>query len=328
MKQAKIFDRELLARVGAAAGVQQVSTIQAIPFANSAETTNVTTTPRGTSVLINVQAVSRSIVAALGLRVLAGDPAAIFAPGAAPGIFVDQNAVQTLWPGTSTAQAIGKDIYVDGKSWRVAAVIQPLRMRPYGSIGASMFKPLLQSNSLSGGPQSFVVHSALPPQALRAALTEAVQQINPQAKIVEFDSADALISKAYAGRARLSQVFGLVALVTLVIAIVGLFALLAYRSFMRRPEFAIRGALGATPTRLFIYVLVEAVMLWVIGCVIGLPIAYALSAELGGYLPALGTLAPWLAAAVALALGITALIAALVPALRASHTELAQSLKP
>lgn len=151
VKRAKIFDRELIARVAAAAGVQQVSTIQAVPFANSAETTNVTTTPGGKSLLINVQAVSQDIVAALGLRVLAGDPAVIFAPGAAPGIFVDQNAVQILWPGTSTAQAVGRNIYVDGKPQRVAAVIQPLRMRPYGSIGASMFKPLLQSNSLSGG---------------------------------------------------------------------------------------------------------------------------------------------------------------------------------
>lgn len=327
VKTAKVFDRDLLARVNTAAGVQQVSTIQAVPFANSAETTNVTTTPGGKSLLINVQAVSRDIVAALGLRVLAGDPAVIFAPGAAPGIFVDQNAVQMLWPGTSTAQAIGKDIFVDGKPLRVAAVIQPLRMRPYGTIGASMFKPLLQSNSLSGGPQSFVVHSALPAQALRAALASVVRQINPQAKILEFDSADALIAKAYAGRERLSQVFGLVALVTLVIAAVGLFALLAYRALMRRPDFAIRGALGATPTRLFAYVLMEAVVLWIVGCVIGLPLAWLLAAELGGYLPALGTLAPWLAAAVAVALGIAAMVTAVIPALRVSRIDLARNLK-
>lgn len=327
VKTAKQFDRELVARAAAIVGVQQISTIQAVPFANSAETTNITTRPGGKSVLINTQAVSRDIVAALGLRVLVGDPAPVFAPGTASGVLLDENAVQTLWPGSSDSQAVGRDIYMDGKPWRVAAVLQPLRMRPYGSIGASMFTPLSQASALSGGPQSFVVHSALPAQPLHSALETLVRQINPQAKILEFNSASKLIAKAYSGRDRLSQIFGLVALVTLVIAAVGMFALLAYRALMRKPEFAIRGALGATPARLFAYVLVEAVALWMVACLIGLPLAYLLSTELAGHLPALGSIAPWLAAAVALALGAAALVSAVIPALRVSRIELAQNLK-
>lgn len=327
VKQAKVFNQELLERVGAAAGVEQVSALSAAPFDNSASTTNVSTTPSSKPQLINIQVVSRDITTALGLQVLAGDPATIFAPGASPGVLLDENAVQSLWPETPTAQAIGRDVYMDGKPWRVAAVIKPLRMQPYGSIGASMFTSLSQSSDLPGGPQSFVVHSALPPQMLHAALDGIVQQLNPQAQILGFNSADELITKAYSDRDRLSQVFGLVALVTLIIAAVGLFALLAYRALVRRPEFAIRGALGATPARLFAYVLVEAVALWIIGCVIGLPLAYVLSNELAGHLPALGSIAPWLAAAVAVALGIAALAAALVPALRVSHTDLTQNLK-
>lgn len=326
-KQAKIFDQRLLQHAGVTAGVQQISGLSAPPFANAAETTNVSAAPGAKSQLINIQAVSRDIVPALGLQVLTGNPAAIFAAGAEPGLLMDENAVSYLWPGTSAAQAIGRDVYMDGKPWRVAAVIKPLRMRPYGSIGASLFRPLLESDALSGGPQSFVVHSALSSQALHSALADIVQQINPQAKIVEFNSADDLIAQAYSDRDRLTQIFGLVALVTLVIAAVGLFALLAYRALMRRPEFAIRGALGATPTRLFGSVLLEAVVLWIIGCIIGLPLAYALSAELAMHLPALGSLAPWLAIVVAMVLGAAAMAAALIPALRVARVQPAQSLR-
>lgn len=327
VKRASAFDQELLDRLGSTPGVQQVSGLHSIPFANSAATTNVSSTPGAKTQLINVQPVSRGIVAALGLQVLVGDPDTIFVPGASPGVLLDENAVPYLWPGATTAQAIGRDVYVDGKPLRVAAVIKPLRMRPYGSIGATLFRPLLKSDALSGGPQSFVVHSAVPLQALHSAIKSIVRQINPQASITEFNSANQLIVKAYSDRDRLSQVFGLVALVTLIIAAVGLFALLAYRALVRRPEFAIRGTLGATPARLFTYVLVEAVVLWIVGCVIGLPLSYVLSAELAGHLPALGSIAPWLAAAVAAAMGMAAMVAALVPALRVSHTDLAQNLK-
>ncbi|MGA9851700.1 MAG: FtsX-like permease family protein [Gammaproteobacteria bacterium] len=327
VKQVKVFDQELLERVGATAGVRQVSALSAIPFANSAETTNVRSAPGLKSQLINLQIVSRGIIPTLGLQVLAGNPAAIFLPGSAPGVLLDENAVSYLWPGTSTAQAIGREVYMDGKPWRVAALIKPIRMQPYGSIGASIFIPQSKSDYLSGSVQSFVVHSALPLQALRSTLTRIAHLINAQAQITAFRSVDELIAQAYSGRNRLSQVFGLVALVTLVIAAVGLFALLAYRALVRRPEFAIRGALGATPTRLFTYVLVEAAVLWIISCIVGLPLAYLLSVELAVHLPALGTLAPWIAAAVAIALGVAALVAALVPALRVSRTELTQSLK-
>ncbi len=327
IKQAKIFDQELLERVGTTASVQQVSTLSAVPFTNNANTTNVRSAPGAKSQLINIQTVSRNIIPALGLQVLAGNPTAIFTPGSEPEVLLDQNAVPYLWPGTPTAQAIGRDVYIDGKVWRVAAVIKPVRMQPYGSIGASIFMPLSKSEYLSGGVQSFVVHSALPPQALRSMLTSIVHRINAQAQIAEFHSANELIAQAYAARDRLSQVFGLVALVTLVIAATGLFALLAYRALVQRPEFAIRGALGATPARLFTYVLAEAAVLWFIACVIGLPLAYVLSVELAVHLPALGSIAPWIAAVVAVALGLAAIVTALVPALRVSRIELAQNLK-
>ncbi|MGH8278723.1 MAG: FtsX-like permease family protein [Gammaproteobacteria bacterium] len=326
LNRAKLFDREFVQRAAAIPGVQQVSTLPVVPFAQSASSINVSTSPGAKAVLINVQAVSPDVVPALGLKVLAGEPNVIFGAQAAPGVLIDANAVTSLWPGTPVVQAVGRDLYMDGKPWRVAAVIAPMRMQPYGSIGASMFMPLAKADTLAAGLQSFVVHSALPLQTLRPALTNIARQINAQARITGFHAADQLIGQAYAARNQLSQIFGLVALVTLVIAAVGLFALLAYRALMRRPEFAIRGALGATPTRLFVYVLVEAVVLWIAGCVIGIPLAYALSAELAVHLPELGAIAPWIAAAVAIALGIAALIAALVPALRAARVELAENL--
>lgn len=326
VKQAYVFDQTLLARTQALPGVKASAILSLSPFSESVRTGDIRSAPGAKPQLINIQTVSRDIVPALGLRVLAGNSADIF-NGSESALLLDESAARAVWPEIPNTQAVGRDIYIDGKPWRVAAVVKPLRMRPYGSIGGTMFMPMSKPSSLSGGPQRFVVNSTLAPQTLRAELTNIVHQINPQANISGYYTGDQLIEQAYATRDRLTQIFGLLASVTLVIAVVGLFALLAYRALVRRPEFAIRGALGATPARLFTYVLAEAAVLWFFGCMIGLPLAYMLSSELAVRLPALGLIAPWISAAVALALGMAAMAAALVPALRVSHTALAQNLK-
>lgn len=326
VKQAFVFDQALIERMQALPGVKTAALLSLAPLSEGDMNTDIRSAPNAKPQIINHQAVSRDIVSALGLQVLAGNPDSIFT--GEKSALLDESAVEALWPGMRPEQAVGRSVYLGNESWTIAAVVQPLRMRAYGSVGGTIFQPIsAKAGFLSGGPQRFVINSGLASQALRSELEKMVQQINPQAKILEFDSADALIAKAYAGRERLSQIFGLVALVTLVIAAVGLFALLAYRALMRRPEFAIRGALGATPARLFLYVLAEAAALWIIGCVIGIPLAYVLSAQLAVHLPELGALAPWLVASVAAALGLAAAVAAFVPALRASRVELSTSLK-
>src|SRR5699024_474240 len=130
-----------------------------------------------------------------------------------------------------------------------------------------VFKPL-KSKTTVIMPQ-FAIRSDLHKRQLRTLLSNVVAKTYPVANVLSVESAHSIIDKAYAKRNRLGHVFGVLAVVALLIAAVGLFALLAYRSLMRRPEFAIRGSLGATPGRLLRNVLAEAGALWVIGCVIG-----------------------------------------------------------
>ncbi|MGH8128628.1 MAG: ABC transporter permease [Gammaproteobacteria bacterium] len=324
VKQARSFDNRFLERLNQRADIAHAATLTVIPFSGGTVVTDASTTSQGKSLSLNYQTVTQHIVPALGLHVLVGNPASIFTD-APQSIFIDQTAAEKFWPHTKPGDVIGRTLYINSQPRRVTAVVAPLRMKPYGSVGGTAFRPLAHSG-VSGGPQGFVVQSTLKPQALRKALANVVQATNPQAKLVEFYSASELVTHAYAARSQLGRVFGALAIVAILIAAVGLFALLAYRSLVRRPEFAIRGAIGATPGRLLGTVLTEAGVLWAIGCVIGLPAAYALSIVLAHYLPALGLPTAWIAITVVIALGVTALFAAIAPARRAAGIDLAGNL--
>ncbi len=279
---------------------------------------------------IGVQAVSPDIFKTLGLKVLAGNPEGIF-NASSRSIFIDERTAHEFFPGPTPRQIVGKSLHLAGPAkakgkddHRIVAVVADLKVNPYIPGEGQVYKPL-NTGFLPLMP-TFAVRSRLHGKALQTLVNNVMKQVYPTGAPVKMHSASALIAKAYAKRTRLGRVFGVLAVVALLIAAIGLFALLAYRSLVRRPEFAIRGALGATPGRLLRNVLGEAGALWIVGCVIGVPAAYGLSIVLAAYLPKLGLPAAWVAVAVVIALGLTALIAAFIPARRAAGTDLSGNL--
>ncbi|MGH8274162.1 MAG: FtsX-like permease family protein [Gammaproteobacteria bacterium] len=330
VKRKTLFDRRLLESLSQRTDIKNAAMLSVIPLSGSSSGTSAYVKPnsKGPHHDINDQVVSKNVTKALGLRVLAGDPDDLFT-GSGNSVVVDATAAAFYWPGVPPDQIVGRSLYVDlggsgnGKPQRVVAIVAPLRMKPFGSIGSTVF---VSADNHPIHTNNFVVHSALAMPALRKAMMHVVEAINPQAKLRRFQPARQLVAQAYTKRSQLGRVFGVLAVVALLIAAIGLFALLAYRALVRRPEFAIRGALGATPGRLLGNVFREACVLWGIGCVIGVPAAYGLSIVLTSYLPKLGLPAAWVAAAVVIALGLTALVAALVPARRAADIDLAGNL--
>ncbi|MGH8162073.1 MAG: FtsX-like permease family protein, partial [Gammaproteobacteria bacterium] len=275
---------------------------------------------------IGVQAVSRDIIKTLGMTVLAGDPSVIFHPSST-GIFIDIRTAHEFFPTLSPRQVIGKTLRIMGPGepdHRIEAVVENLKVEPYTAGRGQVFKAF--RNRLLPLAPTFAVRTVGRGQALQKMISGVVKVVYSQNESVKVYSATSVVAKAYAKRIQLGRVFGVLAIVALLIAVVGLFALLAYRSLMRRPEFAIRGALGATPTRLLGTVLGEATALWIIGCMIGVPAAYGISVLLDSYLPKLGLPAAWVTVAVIGAIGITALVAALIPARRAASTDLSGNL--
>jgi ABC-type antimicrobial peptide transport system permease subunit len=115
--------------------------------------------------------------------------------------------------------------------------------------------------------------------------------------------------------ARLALVFGIVALA---LAAMGLYGVLSYAIGTRRPEIAIRIALGAAPRRVVSMILVDATAVVVLGVVSGCVLAYATSRLLASRLYGVAPQDPLTVAFATGVLLVAAFCASYVPAARAS----------
>jgi ABC-type antimicrobial peptide transport system permease subunit len=123
---------------------------------------------------------------------------------------------------------------------------------------------------------------------------------------------------------RLAIGFGMVAML---LASVGLYGTLAHAVARRTREIGVRVALGAEPGRMVAMVLREAMILTAIGLVIGLPLAIGVGNALRAFLFDVPPRDPVTLAASCLVLTVVALVAAYVPARRASRIDPSAALR-
>ncbi len=115
--------------------------------------------------------------------------------------------------------------------------------------------------------------------------------------------------------ARLTSLFGIL---SLILATIGLYGVTAYNAGRRINEIGVRMALGADRSQVVRLILRGAFGLIVIGLLLGLPLTLAVGRFLSSHLYGMNPYDPVVTLAAVLALGFSALIASLVPALRAS----------
>jgi len=182
-----------------------------------------------------------------------------------------------------------------------------------------VYVPLAQSPI---GDVFLVVRSAAgPPEALAPAIRAAVTRHDANVPVRRFRTVDDLAGEAtarYRFRAILAATFAGLALL---LAMVGVFGVLAYSVQQRRREFGVRIALGATTGNVLALVLASASKVIALGAVIGLVGAAALSRSISTFLFGVRPLDPLTFGSVAIVLAVTATIATVGPALRATRVD-------
>ena len=117
------------------------------------------------------------------------------------------------------------------------------------------------------------------------------------------------------------MLFTLFAVIALLLASVGIYGVTSYSISQRTAEMGIRMAVGANPSDVVRLVMVHGAKLVLSGVVVGLLGAAALSRIMASQLYAVGATDPLTFAGVALVLGLVALAATYVPALRAARID-------
>ncbi|MGA7258251.1 MAG: ABC transporter permease [Terracidiphilus sp.] len=174
---------------------------------------------------------------------------------------------------------------------------------------------------------SFMVRGAQPADALMPEMRRAIWNIDPQVAIPVLKPMDEQVSDSVATERFQTLILGCFGAAALLLALVGIYGVLAYSVSMRTQEFGIRMALGSGRGALMGLVLRQAAVPVLIGTAAGLGVAFAAMGWVRSLLYQTSVLDPVAIAGSLLLLLGAALLAALMPARRAAGIDPARAIR-
>jgi len=174
---------------------------------------------------------------------------------------------------------------------------------------------------------SVVVKAALPPETLIAAARQQVLALDPALPLYDAHTMARLRADNIAPERLNLSLLGIFAAVALMLAVIGLYGVLAYAVTQRRREIGVRMALGAQRRDVLGLVIGQGMRLAMIGVVIGLLGSFALTRVLQNLLYDVKPSDPLTFAAVTSLLCMVVLLACYLPARRAARVAPMEALR-
>jgi predicted permease len=181
-----------------------------------------------------------------------------------------------------------------------------------------VFRPLEQAMQHA---RSLEVRTAADSRAILAPIRIAVSEVAPDLPVIEFSALADRVDRTLRQEKLLAQLTGAFALMSLLLACLGIYALLSYRVSRRTAELGIRSALGAQKLDIIRMVIGESLMLAGLGFAAGLALVFGTTRLIRALLYGLSPTDPLtLAGAIVGLLGLV-VIAAYIPAHRATRVD-------
>lgn len=253
----------------------------------------------------------------MGIRTIEGRT--LIADDSLPGggVLISESIAREFWPGSSP---IGARV---AGTRTIVGVVNDIRGTALdGEQNPQFYMPFTDRLEAT-----IVARSPLPPGEAIARIRDAVRRVDPSQVVYDTKTMEQVASDAVAARHATSSLATIFGAITLLLAALGLYGLLAYGVVQRMPELGIRFALGARRAQVVRSVVSDGAWLTLVGAVLGLTAAFWLARFLE---PVLFDVSPTDATTFVVApviLFVTAVAAALVPASRAARVDPARVLK-
>jgi len=178
--------------------------------------------------------------------------------------------------------------------------------------------PLGSPTDINGNFGYIALRTAVPPEQMINTLRETVRSIDPQLPLTQVQSLDHAVSDSEAPRRFNTAVISAFAFAAVLLAILGIYSVIAFSAAMRVQEMAIRMALGSQRSGVLRLVLTSAAKLAAVGCAIGLLGAVLASRLLRSLLFDVSPFDPAVLVLASLLVLLLALLASFLPAQRAA----------
>ena len=266
------------------------------------------------------QVVTPGYFAAMGIPVKAGrDVRASDTGEAAPVVLINEQLAREAWPGQDP---IGKGIKFDAtdQAWmRVVGVVGDIRhLGPSTPPRPELYQP---DSQRSFPFMAFVVRTEAFPDAVVPSLRRAVAELDPTLPLGRLQTMDEHLARSLSKPKFFSTLVTVFGALAVTLALIGIYAMMAWSVTERRQEFAIRMALGARGSALTAMVLRRALGLAAIGIAAGLVAARAATGVVAGLLFGVRPTDPSAFALTAVIVAAVALGACYVPVRRAIRVD-------
>ena len=322
--EARVYTRRLLDRFRELPGVEAVGAISNLhlnPLSTSSSDFNVAgfEPPGDHGAFIADRAhVDPGFFEAAGIEILRGrNFSDADRPDTQPVVIISEAMAGRFW---ADGDAVGRLVLRrddEDPPWRVVGVASDAKVRTLGEAPRNMiYVPYAQRLSRS---LTVVARTSTDPLQTALAMLAAGREVDPDLWVVETKTMDrhlALMRLPQQLSAFVLSAFGLLALA---LAAVGLYGVVSHGVAQRTREIGLRMALGADGPRVVRLLVAGGLKLVLVGGALGLALALAATRLVGGLLFEVGTLDPLTFVGVPLVLGAAALLAAWLPARRASR---------
>ena len=244
---------------------------------------------------------------------------------------VNETMATKHWPGKS---AIGGTIKLLAEElpWAtVVGVVRDVRNRGFlNEVPPTMYFPQAQAGRTAWYIPSnmwIVARTRGEPTAIASSVRSIIREIEPATPIARVQTMDDAVAESVASRRFTTSLIAGFALIALLLAGLGVYGVITYSVNQRQFEMGIRMALGATRAKVVGLVLGEGLRTAAIGATIGLVLAWAATQLLTATLVDVKPGDPITLAAVTLVLLAVALLAAWIPARRASCVDPAKTIR-
>jgi putative ABC transport system permease protein len=316
-------ERQLVERLRALPGVTMAGASSHVPLAGGNMTTRLEiegkpVTPPDRPAEVAYRVVTDGFVGAVGMKIQRGR--AFEASDAASGwqvAVLNETTANKLFPGEDP---IGRRVRIDTTAWlQVVGIVKDVRHSSLEATpGMEVFVPIERepNNYLR-----YVVRTAGSPTTVTADIRRTVREFDPAVPIVKLETLEAVVSRASVPRRFAMLLLGSFAAIALILAVGGVYAMVAYAVNQRTQELAVRVALGARPAEVVRTVMVRGLGAVGVGLGAGVLLAFALGKAMSALLYDVNAHDPLIYLAAPAMLGLVAVASALIPALRASRVD-------
>jgi predicted permease len=262
-------------------------------------------------------------------------------PGSQPVVIVSQKFAQKYWP---NQDPIGKRVRIGTPEMQtpwlsvVGEVADVKFSSPDEVTKEQYYFPLAQidldygalanpATDLNGNGGYITLRSSLPPEQMENSIRATVRSIDPLLPLTQVQTMEQAVSDSEAPRRFNTILISSFAFAAVLLAVLGIYSIIAFSVASRVQEMAIRMALGSQRAAIVRLVLESGVKLAIVGCVLGLGGALAASSLLRSLLFNVSPFDPMVLTLSVIGVLLLAAAASTLPALRAASINPMQALR-